>query len=52
MAWSRTLQLDKLTSTNGQKLPYARQGTNIENFVYYFLNAEFYRGHFEPITDE
>ncbi len=43
MTWSRTLQLapqkfDKLTSTYGQKLSYARQGPNIENFIYYFLD--------------
>ena len=57
MSWSRTLQLapkkfDKLTSTCGQKLSYARQGPNIENFIYYFLYAEFYCGHFKPIPDE
>ena len=57
MTWSRTLQLapkkfDKLTSTCGQKLSYARQGPNIENFIYYFLYAEFYCGHFKPIPDE
>ena len=57
MTWSRTLHLspqkfDKLTSTYGQKLSYARQDPNIKNFIYYFLCLEFYCGHFEPIPDE
>jgi hypothetical protein len=57
MTWSRTLQLapqkfDKLTSTYGQILSYARQGPDIKNFIYYFLLAELYCDHFKPILDE
>ena len=57
MIWSRTLQLapqkfDKLTSTYGQILSYARHGTDLENFIYYFSCEEFYCDHFKPIPDE
>jgi hypothetical protein len=53
MTWSRTLQLapqkfDKLASTYGQNLSYARHGPNIKNFIYYFLCLEFYCVYFEP----
>ena len=57
MTLSRTLEVspqkfDKLASTYGQVLPYARQGPDLENFIFNFLYAEFYCGHFKPITDE
>jgi hypothetical protein len=57
MTWSRTLEVapqrfDKLTGTCGHILPYARQGPDIENFIYYFLCVEFCCGHFEPIHGE
>jgi hypothetical protein len=57
MTWSRTLEVapikfDKLTCTYGQILSYARQGPDLENFIYYFLYADFYCGHFKPIPDE
>jgi hypothetical protein len=57
MTLSRTLQLspqkfDKLTSTYGHILSYARHGPDLENFIINFLYAEFYFGHFKPIPDE
>ena len=57
MTWSRTLELspqkfDKLTSTYCQKLSYAKQGSDLENVINYFLCVEFYYGHFKPIPDK
>jgi hypothetical protein len=57
MTWSGTLQLspqkfDKLTSTYGQILSYARHGPDLENFILNFLYAVFYCDHFKPILDE
>jgi hypothetical protein len=57
MTWSGTLEVapqkfDKLTSTYGQILSYARQGPDLENFIYYFSFVKFYCDHFKPITDE
>ena len=57
MTWSRTLQLapkkfDKLTSTCGHILSYARQGPDPYNLIYIFLYAEFNGDHFKPIPDE
>jgi hypothetical protein len=52
MTWARTLELapqkfDKLTSTYGQILSYARQGPELEIFCIYVLCVEFYCDHFK-----
>jgi hypothetical protein len=57
MTWSKTLQLspqkfDKLTSTYGQILSYARQGPDIKKYFYYFLGILFYCDHFKPVPDK
>jgi hypothetical protein len=57
MTWSGTLEVapqkfDKLTSTYGQILSYARQGPDLENFIYYLSFVKFYCDHFKPIPDE
>jgi hypothetical protein len=57
MTWSRTLQLspkkfDKLTSTYGQILSDARQGLELDNYIFNSLCVIFDYGHFKPIPDE
>jgi hypothetical protein len=57
MTWPRTLQLspqkfDKLTSTYGQILSDARQGLELENYIFNSLCVIFNYGHFKHIPDE
>jgi hypothetical protein len=57
MTRSRNLLLspqkfDKLTSTYGQLLSYAKQGPDIKIFLYYFLCVIINCDNFEPIPGE